>query len=227
MADQANDSQIESTGGGAAPKKAEPVTPEAAKGMVEGKAKKHLAGLKGEVANDNADAPELTPVQKKALEELKMAKNSEERVKLFAKIADDVGLDPLISLIPELGDAGSSIISGLYLLYEGKKAGIGMSGYLKIIALEAADFAVGAIPVLGDVADYFFKSNKWAAKSFEERTKELAEKARKAGVSEDKIQTLMLSAEKWPQLAGKAVGMYGKYKKSKEDEPTQNNAAAA
>lgn len=205
------------------------VTQDAAKDFVAGKAKQNLAGLRTEVAGEKNDwEASLTHQQKKALEELRIAKNSEERVKVFAKVADDIGLDPLISLVPELGDAGSSIVSGLYLLFEARKAGLGTMDYLKIIGLQGADFAVGAIPLVGDVADYFFKANKWSTKGFETKTKELVEKARKAGVPEDKIQQLMLSAERWPQLAQKAVGLYGNYKKAGMDaEPKANNAAAS
>jgi len=153
---------------------------------------------------------ELTPQQKEIMEKLRAAKNSEERVKLFATIADDIGLDPLLSLIPELGDGASSIVSGIYLLMEAKAADLGGMAYLKIIGLQAADFAAGAIPVLGDAADYFFKANKWSSKSFEEQTREIVDKAREAGVPEDKIQILLQKAEKWPQLATKAVGLAGR-----------------
>lgn len=153
---------------------------------------------------------ELTPKQKIIVEELRSAKNSEERVKLFAAVADEIGLDPLLSLIPELGDGASSIVSGLYLLMEAREAGMGPAAYLKIIGLQAADLAVGALPVLGDVADYFFKANKWSAKSFEEQTREIIEKARAAEVPEEEIQKLLQGAEKWPRLATKAVSVAGR-----------------
>lgn len=217
----------DSSNKGTAP--AQEVTTADAKDFVAGKAKQNLAGLRTEVATEKNDwESSLTHQQKKALEELRVAKNSEERVKVFAKVADDIGLDPLISLVPELGDAGSSIVSGLYLLFEARKAGLGTMDYIKIIGLQGADFAVGAIPVIGDVADYFFKANKWSTKGFEAKTNELVEKARKAGVPEDKIQQLMVSAERWPQLAQKAIGLYGRYKKAgMDDEPKANNVAAS
>lgn len=184
-----------------------PITREGAREVVGQKAKEARESVKVEVE------AELTPQQKEVMDKLKAAKGSEERVKVFAQIADDIGLDPLLSLIPELGDGASSIVSGIYLLMEAKKAGLGTMSYLKIIGLEAADFAAGAIPVLGDAADYFFKANKWSAKSFEEQTKELVDKARKAGVPEEKVQILLQDAEKWPKLASKAVGLAANAKK--------------
>lgn len=226
MSEQAKDQKIEKNVEFANQRK-ESLTPEKVKGVVEDKAKQHLAGLRGEVANDNTSDKELTPQQQEIMEKLRAAKNSEERVKLFAVIADDIGLDPLISLIPELGDAGSSIVSGIYLLMEAKNAGLGAGAYLKIIGLQAADFAVGALPILGDAADYFFKANKWSGKSFENQTNELIEKARVAGVPEEKINKLKQSAEKWPQLGQKAVGLYAKHKAASNNaEPKMSQGAA-
>ncbi len=221
--------EVKNDGSTQGKKRENEVTQDKAKDFVADKAKQNLAGLRTEMAGEKQDwEASLTLQQKKALEELRIAKNSEERVKVFAKVADDIGLDPLISLVPALGDTGSSIVSGLYLLFEAKKAGLGTMDYLKIIGLQGADLAVGAIPVVGDVADYFFKANKWSAKSFESKTKDLMEKARKAGVPEDKLQQMMLSAERWPQLAQKAVGLYGKLKSaSSNNEPKMNNSQAA
>jgi len=193
---------------------------EAAGGDVQARREALRAGM------EEAD---LTPEQKKIMEKLRAAKNSEERVKIFATIADDVGLDSLVSLIPELGDAGSSTVSGIYLLMEAKKAGLGTGAYLKIIGLQGADLAVGAIPILGDAADYFFKANKWSGKSFETQTKELIKKAREAGVPEDKVNQLLTGAEKWPQMANKAVGLYAKRKQAKaaEAEPVITQSTGA
>ncbi len=196
------------------------ITREGAKQTVKQKSQEQQDKMKQQVEKED-----LTPQQQEALKKLRDAKNSEERVKVFATVADDIGLDPLLSLIPELGDGGSSIVSGVYLLMEAKKADLGTGSYLKIIGLQAADFAVGAIPIAGDAADYFFKANKWSAKSFEDQTQEMIKKAREAGVSEEKIRQLTEKAEKWPQLANRAVGLYAKANpKSKEAEPQMAQA---
>lgn len=155
----------------------------------------------------------LTSEQREIMAKLRAAKSSEERVKVFAKFADDVGLDPLLSLIPALGDGGSSIVSGIYLLFEARKAGLSKWDYLKIIGLQGADFAIGSMPLIGDAADYFFKANKWSSKSFEQQTEELVKKAREAGVPEEKIAQIQASASRLPQLANKGIGLYGKLQK--------------
>lgn len=186
-----------------------PITKEQARTTVTEESKKHREQLVKEVES------ELTPQQQEILEQLRKAKGSEERVKVFGQIADDFGLDALVSLIPELGDGASSIVAGIYLLMEAKHADLGIGSYLKIIGLEAADFAVGAIPVAGDVADYFFKANKWAGKDFEKQTRELVEKARQAGVPEEKIAQIEKRASSLPRLAGKAVSLAKVYKMKK------------
>lgn len=196
-------------------------TVEGARSLVTGMSQEKRETIKEEVARN-----ELSPEQQEILDKLRRAKNSEERVRLFGVIADDIGLDPLISLIPELGDGATSIISGVYLLMEAKNADLGMGAYLKIIGLQAADFAVGAVPILGDAADYFFKANKWSGKSFEQQTQDLIKKAREAGVPEEKTALLTEKAEKWPRLATKAVGLYSKAKagSSKEAEPRMSQS---
>lgn len=192
------------------------VTKKEAVETVEGKSQANRGNLKREIYETPKEEREnnLTLEQKDILDQFKKAQGSAERVKLFAKVADDLGLDALISLIPELGDAGSSIVSGVYLLFEAKRAGLSKWSYLKIIGLQTADMAVGAIPVLGDVADYFFKANKWSGKSFEKQATELAQKARDAGVPEEEIAKINQSAAKWPRLASKAVGMYKSVKEN-------------
>jgi Domain of unknown function (DUF4112) len=187
--------------------KESPITREAARGVVTEESTKQREKMRQEVET------KLSPEQQEILEKLRKATGSQERVKLFATFADDFGLDALVGLVPELGDAGSSIISGVYLLMEAKRAGLGATSYLKIIGLQAADMAVGAVPILGDAADYFFKANKWSGSSFEKNTQDLVEKARAAGVPEKDIQILTHSASKWPQLLLKGVGMAGKLKK--------------
>lgn len=183
-----------------------------AEAATKGKSKKERSELNQEVAAEkNKDSKEknrLTPQQKEIVDKLNSVQGSEKRVKMFATIADDIGLDPLLSLIPELGDAGSSVVSGLYLLYEAKKAGLGMSSYVKIIGLQVADFFVGAIPVVGDIADYFFKANHLSASSFQKKTQELIKEARKAGVPEEEINKITQSADKLPNMVSHAVNLY-------------------
>ncbi len=156
-----------------------------------------------EVLNQSHEAQ--TSLQKEIIEELTKAKSSEERVKLYGQVVDTYGLDAIVSLLPLGGDAGSSLISGLYLLFEARNANLNKTDYLKIIGLQTADVFAGAIPLAGDAADYLFQANKWSAGFFEEKTEELAQKAREAGVSEADIVKITEKAEKLPKIVKKVV----------------------
>ncbi len=68
------------------------------------------------------------------------------------------GLDPLIGLIPGIGDFAGFLVSGYMIVILSKN---GASGYvIARMALNVIiDTLLGAIPILGDVFDFAFKSN--------------------------------------------------------------------
>src|SRR4051812_2564534 len=68
------------------------------------------------------------------------------------------GLDPLLGLIPGLGDTGSTVISAMALLAAARR------GLPKILLARMSlniliNEAVGIIPVVGDAFSFWFKSN--------------------------------------------------------------------
>ena len=69
------------------------------------------------------------------------------------------GLDPLIGLIPWVGDAVSFVIS-LLVLKSLVSAGLPKRLIWKMFGNLALDFGVGLIPFLGDVWDFFNKANR-------------------------------------------------------------------
>jgi molybdopterin converting factor small subunit len=163
---------------------------------------------RGDVQDKTRQDLEREKMKHEVLTTLQHAKGSEARVRVFATLMDTYGVDALVSLIPEFGDAASSVLSGLYLLYEAQRAGLKKSAYLKIIGLQAADVFVGAIPVIGDVADYFFQANKWSARLFVQKTEELVAEARAAGVPEEEIAKITGPAERLPQLVDHAMKLF-------------------
>ena len=69
------------------------------------------------------------------------------------------GLDPLLGLIPAVGDTGSAIISALALIAAARR------GLPKILLARMGlniliNEAVGIVPVLGDAFSFWFKSNQ-------------------------------------------------------------------
>jgi Domain of unknown function (DUF4112) len=69
-----------------------------------------------------------------------------------------IGLDAIIGLVPWLGDLVSG---GLGLVVVARAAQLGLPPIVlaRMLANVAIDFAIGAIPFLGDAFDLWFKSN--------------------------------------------------------------------
>jgi hypothetical protein len=68
------------------------------------------------------------------------------------------GLDAIVGLVPVVGDALTAI-AGLYPIHLAKKHGLGKTVISRMAANVLIDWAVGEIPVLGDLFDVQFKSN--------------------------------------------------------------------
>lgn len=131
-----------------------------------------------------------TPEQKEILKKLTKSRSTKERVKLFWKIMDTYWVDPIISLIPELGDAWISIIATTYLLVEWKNMWLKRKDMLKIVWYQSADILVGAIPLLGDISDIFFKANKRSAKIFEKHFEKLKKEALAKWIDPKEIENI-------------------------------------
>jgi hypothetical protein len=69
------------------------------------------------------------------------------------------GLDPLIGLVPGVGDGISAIVS-LYIVLEAYRLGASRGTLARMLLNIGLDLGVGIIPIIGDVADFAFKSNR-------------------------------------------------------------------
>jgi hypothetical protein len=69
------------------------------------------------------------------------------------------GLDPLIGLVPGVGDGISAILS-LYIVLEAYRLGASRGALARMLLNIGLDLGVGIIPIIGDVADFAFKSNR-------------------------------------------------------------------
>lgn len=70
-----------------------------------------------------------------------------------------IGLDPILGLIPGLGDAAGALL-GATILLESLRRRVPRSTLVRIGVNILIDTAVGAVPVLGDVFDAVWKSNR-------------------------------------------------------------------
>jgi hypothetical protein len=69
------------------------------------------------------------------------------------------GADSILGLVPFIGD-GASVLPALYLIHRARKLGVPQPLLNRMLANLFVDFAVGAIPALGDVFDVGFKANR-------------------------------------------------------------------
>jgi len=68
------------------------------------------------------------------------------------------GLDALLGLVPVAGDLVSAGI-GLYLVFEARELGASRWLQARMIGNLLLDFAVGAVPVLGDFFDVLYRAH--------------------------------------------------------------------
>jgi hypothetical protein len=69
-----------------------------------------------------------------------------------------VGLDPIVGLVPVVGDAISGVV-GFWLIAEATRFGVPRIVVGRMVANTLIDLVVGAIPVLGDLFDVVSRSN--------------------------------------------------------------------
>jgi hypothetical protein len=69
-----------------------------------------------------------------------------------------VGLDPIVGLIPVVGDAVAALV-GVWVIGEAARFGIPRLVLGRMAVNLVVDLAIGAIPLLGDIFDFAFRSN--------------------------------------------------------------------
>lgn len=70
-----------------------------------------------------------------------------------------IGLDPIIGLVPGVGDLIGTAVSS-FIILQAQRAGVPKATVLRMMANVAIDSAVGAIPFAGDAFDFVFKANQ-------------------------------------------------------------------
>jgi hypothetical protein len=93
---------------------------------------------------------------------------AERRIAIVARVLDDlvripgtsrrVGLEPIMGLVPWLGDIVSAVI-GAWIVLEARRYGMPGAVVARMIAHVVIDLVVGLVPVIGDLFDFAFKSN--------------------------------------------------------------------
>jgi hypothetical protein len=94
--------------------------------------------------------------------------SAERRISRVTKVLDElitvpgtstkVGLDPVIGLIPIVGDAVAALVGG-WVILEASRFGVPRIVLARMVLNLTVDLAIGAIPLLGDLYDVVFHSN--------------------------------------------------------------------
>ena len=69
-----------------------------------------------------------------------------------------IGADTLLNVIPGVGPLVAKAIAS-YLIVEARRLGVPNRTLLRMVGNVGLDFAIGAVPVLGWVADAFWRAN--------------------------------------------------------------------
>jgi hypothetical protein len=90
------------------------------------------------------------------------------RVRVLAQLLDNsitipgtnrkIGLDPIVGLIPGVGDLIGAVLSA-YIILEAARADVSGFMLVRMVANVGFDTLLGSIPVIGDVFDAMWKSN--------------------------------------------------------------------
>jgi hypothetical protein len=90
------------------------------------------------------------------------------RVRVLAKLLDNsiaipgtswkIGLDPIVGLIPGIGDLIGAVLSG-YIILEAARAEASAFTLVRMVTNVGIDTLLGAVPALGDLFDAAWKSN--------------------------------------------------------------------
>lgn len=111
-----------------------------------------------------------------------------------------VGLDAIIGLIPGVGDTATTLAS-LYILVSAVRYRVPKVTLLRMGLNLGIDYALGALPLVGDVFDAWWKSNQKNIDLLRERATVSASEAREGKVSDWLFVGLIILL-----LVGLAVG---------------------
>jgi len=122
------------------------------------------------------------------------------RARGLARLLDDliripgtnigIGLDPIIGLIPGVGDVIGGLMSS-YILMVAAREGVPTSVLARMLGNIAVDSLVGVIPVLGDLFDFGMKANR---RNVELLDRYLAAPSRTRAASRGMVTLIILAA---------------------------------
>jgi len=70
-----------------------------------------------------------------------------------------LGADSVLGLLPGVGDAGAALV-GLFIVNEARRLGVPTQTLMRMLGNLGVDTIGGSVPLLGDIFDVYFKSNR-------------------------------------------------------------------
>lgn len=101
---------------------------------------------------------QLTPAQSQRLEALRKVSQLLDSAFLVPGTTYRIGLDPILGLVPWIGDLVSPLFT-IGILWEARDLGVPRVVQLRMIFNVAIDALTGIVPVVGDLFDFAWKSN--------------------------------------------------------------------
>ncbi len=101
---------------------------------------------------------QLTPGQAARLEAIRRASHLLDSVARVPGTSIRVGLDPILGLIPGIGDLISPLFS-IAVLWQSRDMGLPRVVQLRMLLNVGIDALVGAVPLVGDLFDFAWKAN--------------------------------------------------------------------
>jgi hypothetical protein len=77
-----------------------------------------------------------------------------------------IGIDPLLGLVPIAGDTFTAIV-GLVIVFEAFRAGVSKRYLARMLLNIGIGWAIGMLPLVGDVLDVYFRANRRNVRLFE------------------------------------------------------------
>ncbi|HVJ22320.1 MAG TPA: DUF4112 domain-containing protein [Burkholderiales bacterium] len=102
---------------------------------------------------------QLTPRQVRGLEALRNVAQMLDSAFVVPGTSYRFGLDPILGLVPGLGDLVSPLFT-IGILWQARELALPRIVQLRMIFNVAIDSLVGAVPLLGDLFDFAWKANK-------------------------------------------------------------------
>jgi len=104
------------------------------------------------------DSGVMTPEQDRHLEALRKLTRLLDTAIVVPGTSFRIGLDPILGLIPGLGDLVSPLFA-LAVLWQARDLGVPRVVQLRMVFNVAIDALLGAVPFVGDLFDFVWKAN--------------------------------------------------------------------